>query len=685
MNIPPSISFNGNKNRAISLKSKAIKFYNYIANQAETLGVGYVSRILPFEDGSSIRVTSYRDNNYGSRFGSISITGSGISSGSVEIGDRIVVFPISDDFPNGWIPLPKASVVYGSDTKRKKLLRHTPTTVDGGNCYWRGTNKDLLTFEGPWGFQVAPAVLNTSEVGYTAWNIEGYTANKIGFDSNGDVTASWPPSFTLATYDRFYTSIWKNGSVIATSTYKILGCGISRGNLVIVVNISLSKDRILVAPIPTSGTITSWTTVGDIDYISVSGLTYLYRSNIYSFSKDGSKIITLVDCYKDKARLSKSITRISLDYDISNNLIITSQSLTLDSEISYDLIVDAHSNSEEDYSHVYSVDGLVGKITIAVGFIGNIENILELKPTVSSISYERFTTVPPPLYPTIYRHITNKTNYTLDFYLNGVKKIGMSIIYNNPSVSINDSVWGPPERPDLTTTISDLQYHLLSTIDLSFLDINNVVFCYTAKDYLLNHYWTYDAYSYEADYHQKYSRTINISLINKTKDKNKTTTDTAIPYTYSTTTIPSGDLFTESSIPIVYIPNTINISGVSSPITEYLNLDPRQRIIQPNNYLRPSYNTGNAYVAGSPICKGVADKFKNFVGNFRYQYISEILTPTPSIVIPFNYLEKNVISLPNNENPTTLFTMTGNNQTIAGSRYRTDDRERKIFIVNLPI
>jgi len=81
----------------------------------------------------------------------------------------------------------------------------------------------------------------------------------------------------------------------------------------------------------------------------------------------------------------------------------------------------------------------------------------------------------------------------------------------------------------------------------------------------------------------------------------------------------------------------------------------------------------------------VADKFKNFVGNFRYQYISEILTPTPSIVIPFNYLEKNVISLPNNENPTTLFTMTGNNQTIAGSRYRTDDRERKIFIVNLPI
>lgn len=77
MLLSPAIGFTGDRERAISYKSRAIKFYNYIANQSEQSSVNYVSRILPLDDGSFIKVTSYKDNNYGNRFGNIIIFGSG--------------------------------------------------------------------------------------------------------------------------------------------------------------------------------------------------------------------------------------------------------------------------------------------------------------------------------------------------------------------------------------------------------------------------------------------------------------------------------------------------------------------------------------------------------------------------------------------------------------------------------
>jgi hypothetical protein len=75
MLVPPSISFTGNQKVATSLKNRAMKFYSFVTNQAEVGGVSYVNRTLPLDDGSIIKVTSYKEGNYGLRTGQIEIFG----------------------------------------------------------------------------------------------------------------------------------------------------------------------------------------------------------------------------------------------------------------------------------------------------------------------------------------------------------------------------------------------------------------------------------------------------------------------------------------------------------------------------------------------------------------------------------------------------------------------------------
>jgi len=51
-NLPPSYSFKGDKTKAISLKSEALQFSNFISNQAEKEGVNSISRKKILSDGS---------------------------------------------------------------------------------------------------------------------------------------------------------------------------------------------------------------------------------------------------------------------------------------------------------------------------------------------------------------------------------------------------------------------------------------------------------------------------------------------------------------------------------------------------------------------------------------------------------------------------------------------------------
>jgi len=75
MLVPPSIYFSGNQYRAISLKSKALKFYQFVTTQADIGGVAFINRSLQLEDGSLIKVSSFKESNYGLRTGHIAIFG----------------------------------------------------------------------------------------------------------------------------------------------------------------------------------------------------------------------------------------------------------------------------------------------------------------------------------------------------------------------------------------------------------------------------------------------------------------------------------------------------------------------------------------------------------------------------------------------------------------------------------
>jgi hypothetical protein len=77
MIIPPSISLSGNRNVAAVHRNTAIKFYMFIARQADIMGVAHTFRTLPLADGSLIQVTTYKEGNYGLRTGRVGIVGAG--------------------------------------------------------------------------------------------------------------------------------------------------------------------------------------------------------------------------------------------------------------------------------------------------------------------------------------------------------------------------------------------------------------------------------------------------------------------------------------------------------------------------------------------------------------------------------------------------------------------------------
>lgn len=72
--IPPSFSFKGNRQNAISLKGHALAFFNHVSKEAERVGVPFISRTKVLADGSVITITSTKQSNYSNRVGNILIS-----------------------------------------------------------------------------------------------------------------------------------------------------------------------------------------------------------------------------------------------------------------------------------------------------------------------------------------------------------------------------------------------------------------------------------------------------------------------------------------------------------------------------------------------------------------------------------------------------------------------------------
>lgn len=265
-----------------------------------------------------------------------------------EGGPDIVAWPVSDIFPDGQGALPRVGLTFYENVDQEIKLKLTKDIADnivGGNCYWRsGDKKTVITWEGPWGFQAA------------------------------DTSSSYSDDV------RFTNKIYQNGKILATTgELVVLGCGVYLNNLVAVVNVSKTTDRVLTRPMQ-APIDADWVVLGDIDY-DTTGKDYFVRNGVFSFSQDGTKAISIVN-YKVTTYMSdpsyqgrrQAITRISIGTDTTTHTVEYPEGLHYFS-------IDEPSNSSNGYTtNDSAATELLGSYVISAGYRDNIEILIEAKP-----------------------------------------------------------------------------------------------------------------------------------------------------------------------------------------------------------------------------------------------------------------------------------------------------------------
>lgn len=108
MNLPPVISFAGNKDSAKLFKSQALQFYNFEIERANSGGIGFVSRIKQLPDGSSIFIVSRKEENHQLRTGKIVIFSPPVEQRDIEFDNLYVTVMDKNsdigEFPDGASP-----------------------------------------------------------------------------------------------------------------------------------------------------------------------------------------------------------------------------------------------------------------------------------------------------------------------------------------------------------------------------------------------------------------------------------------------------------------------------------------------------------------------------------------------------------------------------------------------------
>lgn len=86
---PPSFSFKGDRNKAISLKAQALQLYDFTVRSARLGGVTSVGRTFTLSDGSQIIINSAKQSNYNNQVGKVTIISPYIPSEPNKIGGEI--------------------------------------------------------------------------------------------------------------------------------------------------------------------------------------------------------------------------------------------------------------------------------------------------------------------------------------------------------------------------------------------------------------------------------------------------------------------------------------------------------------------------------------------------------------------------------------------------------------------
>lgn len=321
----------------------------------------------------------------------------------------VLLWPTSDDAPNGWgEPFDTITGTIGGPNPNV-LLTYTGPTVgikrgvkrsQAGNCYWRGPQGRVISWQGPWGFQVespahyfgTPSYSSSYEIALAAR--AGAALSSIGYTQTTSyipINPSNPtgPGTWLIHGSRFSTKIFKTGKLFATAPNKILGAAELNGGIIAI----LVDQTIRYKKGPAD-----WVTIGTLTDPTVTdpAKTLLPYLGIFSFDADGLHAIAIrsVLCRDNlnpnyaTNHIEKVLTRVSVSLDANGNL-STSVSHTATGALA--LISTFHSVStytpppppytdggSGSYSDTttYSSEG---ETVVAAGFYGNTEVVLSAK------------------------------------------------------------------------------------------------------------------------------------------------------------------------------------------------------------------------------------------------------------------------------------------------------------------
>jgi len=425
----------------------------------------------------------------------------------------IVVLPSSGDAPNGWgKPLkdsegilinPPLGSAGGSDPQYvftftappdsiPRIVRNIPQSL-GGNCHNSGDK--LISWDGPFGFNIAPPVLRKSLHFNPITEIPGYETqlSDIGV-INGNAES-------VAVFTRFSNKLYEGGKEKTVAPGEVLGASYFGTSLVCVVSISRLKDAIYVL-----SNNNQWELVGDIDFVESPGQFICNRNHCYWFSESGDSIVSHITSIEQpnawvlipRVKLKKS----QIDDTILIDFIAIEQRLncfqfteqTVSDKSISDVEYDSNNEPAMDYQQTYT-QNVAGNsvILLGIGYFGDIEKEITVRvinhnysSTASGVSGGR---VPVPEFDsyTLQSSSVCSANINIEYRYELSDFNGTKTICTKTLTGQSTGIFAQSGFSGLTKSFTENLSYLLNEINLTYFNIDKEFHVYvnTVTDWSL--------------------------------------------------------------------------------------------------------------------------------------------------------------------------------------------------------
>lgn len=332
--------------------------------------------------------------------------GFGNDSGMFAILDYTAVLPsgtyerdVNGDYVlNQGVLATSGDSVYTDATSKLYARREVPEgfgALQAGNCAWtRASDGLVLSWDGPWGFQIAPPTNSTNLLTQTppvyAGGYSPRNKNVTVFFSN--VSSPHTRTTRLTIYQRWGSILYCNGVAIPTPD-RVLGACMVNDLLVVVVTENDLEDRVYYGKYSELGTV-GWTLAGSLNFTNTATRTFLARDHVYTFSEDGLSFNAILRIADEVALNTAKATTATPKVEASKLLIrgtiselngvVTLNSHTEELFIDIDIVT-----TSVTYNNVHTAPSAdVGdegrafasanvQVLFAAGFLGNTEKLIQ--------------------------------------------------------------------------------------------------------------------------------------------------------------------------------------------------------------------------------------------------------------------------------------------------------------------